>query len=128
MTLSEYAYTEEDNAFYERALVNYPSKTQTFSKRKFKEGDAGPVNGVTPPYDMGELQDIIKQGRDRPRPLTYVENELVKKNRRIARDDLASMEDWYQNEIRTKKHRGGPEDETVESIVVDDDFWKPFAW
>ena len=128
MTLSYYRYTEEDNAFYERAKVNYPDATETFPTREFREVYAGLVNGVGLAYDNEMLQDIIRQGRDRPRPLTYEEDELARKNRRIARENLAAMEDWYRQEIKVSRKRGGPEDETVTGIVVGDDFWKPFSW
>lgn len=125
--LHEFAYTEEDDAFYARAIKNYPDHVTMTPKHNYKEGWAGPVNGTTPAYEPDELEDIIRQGRDRPRPLTYVEDELARRNRRIAREDLAAMEDWYRSEIKTKRQRSGPEDEAL-SNIVSEDVWRPVAW
>jgi hypothetical protein len=104
-------------------------QSHTQPRREFYEFDATPVNGVDAPYTREEIAAIHEQGSKRPRPLTHDETVLVNKNRQIAREDLASMENWYNSQIRLPKHKAGPEDMTLDRIEVsDEDIWKPFVW
>jgi hypothetical protein len=105
-------------------------REHTQPRREYHEFDAGPVNGILgSSYTRAEVAAIHQQGRDRPRALTHDETERVKKNRQIAREDLAAMENWYNSQIRLPKHKAGPEDMTLDRIEVsDEDIWKPFAW
>jgi hypothetical protein len=90
---------------------------------------------VLEPYRAAKRAEAIRQGKDRPRPLTFKENELVRKNRRIARENLAAMESWYRAEVKEplsgaalRSVRGGPEDKVLKGITFGDKFWKPRVW
>ena len=138
--LSNYSYTEDDDEFYDRALDNYPDHDPVKPRRGVRW--AGPVNGSTPPYTQEEVNEIIKQGRDRPRPLTHDETELVRQNRRKARADLAAMEEWYRTECRDTETRHHlpmgtssygfyprkSNDAILQGVELSDSFWKPVIW
>ncbi len=67
------------------------------------EGDGGrlaPSMEIRPPYTKRQLDDIIRQGKDRPRPLTHDETTRAADNRRVARGDLLAMETWYRFNCR----------------------------
>lgn len=53
---------------------------------------------VRPAYTGAEVAAIIKQGRERPRPLTADETSLVARNRAQAAGDAAAMERWYSEQ------------------------------
>ena len=81
--------------------------------------DRGPRTEGTAVTNPSYVQDTIRQGRERPRPLTLEETQLAAKNRRIAREDLAAMEAWYRAqcqahirgvELWRAQHPGAPWD------------------
>lgn len=76
--------------------------------RQFQPGDAGLVTfrhangeawGSALPYTRGELIEVIRQGRERPRPLTAAETALADKNRAIAYEDAMALEDWARTDL-----------------------------
>jgi len=135
-------HNEDDNAFYARAVVNYPDHDPVRTRKPTRW--AGPVRYVNAdgevayqePYTQDEVKEIDKQGRDRPRSLTHDETQLTYKNRREARADLAAMEEWYRTQLketvkgRDLEHaRGDLEDLTL--LGIDEDlygFWRPIVW
>jgi len=137
-------HNEDDNAFYERAIVNYPDHDPVKARKPTRW--AGPVNKTTPAYTQEEVNEIVKQGHDRPRPLTHDETELVSKNRRDARGDLAAMESWYRTECRDNDQKRAmlrryptgtanygheprkSDDGILRGIELSDQFWQPVVW
>lgn len=47
------------------------------------------------PHDPKSLREVVKQGHERPRPLTADETSLVNRNRTKHVEDRQSMEAWY---------------------------------
>jgi len=107
---------------------------------RFPDGDST----ETPSLKEKEVNDITKQGRDRPRPLTHDETELSRVNRRQAKGDLIEAEKWYRRECRdnssTKeksrarrahslgRNARGDFDTTLTGVTHGDAVWKPIAW
>lgn len=97
-------------------------------------------------YTQEEVNEIVKQGRDRPRSLTHEQTELANKNRREARADLAAMEQWYSAECKdndqkrfmlrryptgTANYGHGPrksDDQRLQAIELGDQFWQPVVY
>lgn len=147
-------HDDDDNEFYDRAAENYPDHDPARPRRTTTW--AGPVLVWPPditdtsrfedPYTQEEVNDVVKQGRDRPRPLTHEQTELVNKNRREARADLAAMEQWYRAECRdnnqkrtmlrryptgTANYGHEPrksDDSSLRGIDFGDQFWQPVIW
>jgi len=126
---------------YDRAIVNYPSKTAV---RAVEVSGAGPVTvrgadgkviKTQIAYPAKEAGAIIEQGVRRPRPLTHDEMMLARANRGAARGNLATMEAWQRGEMREstkgkrlQRARGGPEDQTLKGVELGDTFWNPVEW
>lgn len=50
---------------------------------------------IQPAYSDEEVAAIVRQGRERPRPLTHDETIRAANNRRISREDSLAMEYWH---------------------------------
>jgi hypothetical protein len=64
----------------------------------------GMWEAVHPPYTNSERNAIIKQGRDRPRPLSLDETTRAAKNRRVDRETRLAMEVWYRTQCIRNGH------------------------
>jgi len=145
-------YSDDDNAFYARAVVNYPDHDPARAHRATRwAGRARIVNAdgeitYQDPYTQEEVKEIDKQGRDRPRPLTHDETELFVKNKREARGDLVAMEAWYRTECKDndkkrtmlRRYPSGTahygheprksDDGVLRGTELGDEFWQPVVW
>jgi hypothetical protein len=141
-------YSDDDNAFYARAVANYPDHDPVKARKATRW--AGPVylqdQTRKNSYTQEEVNEIVKQGRDRPRPLTHDETELFNTNRREARGDLAAMESWYRTECRDNDQKRAmlrryptgtanygheprkSDDGVLRGIELSDQFWQPVVW
>jgi hypothetical protein len=57
--------------------------------------DSAPFGAISPAYDTNRVKSIVKQGHDRPRPLTAPETTRATRNRAINAEDRRAMEGWY---------------------------------
>ena len=142
MLLPGPAYDEADNAFYERAIENYPDHSPALKRERRVCGPVRSGSKRQPAYKEKRVNEIVKQGRDQPRPLTYDETEVARKNRQAARGDLAAMEVWYRAEIKeTRKSKKALEierdrwkkdvvtgDDALRGVEMGDAFWMPVEW
>jgi hypothetical protein len=74
----------------------------------YREGDAHGT--VLAPYDLSTVRDIVKQGRDRPRPLTAEVARLAARNRADARAQAALFESWARALHDANPYRVGSND------------------
>jgi hypothetical protein len=114
-------YGEEDNAFYERAIKNYPSRGEP----RVGDWPDRPQNGVSLtwvgpvrvtdgegrrhqmlPYPTAELHEIVDQGRHRPRALTQDESRLANAERASYADATRAFERWASSVCGAKPVRG----------------------
>jgi len=58
------------------------------------------------PPDPPWLREVVKQGRYRPRILSYEGRRLAQANREDARDQAAAMEAWAQSELGMRPYGG----------------------
>jgi len=117
--LLSYRYSEEDDAFYDRALANYepeygepnPGRWPDKPQNGVPLDAVGPVvrrlfagqrvvEGVRGSYDRERLAEIQLKGKEDPRKLTFEETRLASKNRVQAREDYRVF-DMQTAELRT---------------------------
>lgn len=119
-------YDADDNAFYGRAIVNYPDRTDphadyelvTASNVTIAVLDRDDANVPWPPpgidwdyitryavygseaaaYTDAEVSSVIRKGKEQPRRLSLEESRRATENRRTFAEDASAMEVWYLTE------------------------------